>query len=77
MRALTRFVTIKGEEKKIADKYYNADRSFSGKQICSTIRKYVINSLTTYLPEILRNLGEIVREFRFFNDEEMVLICLN
>ena len=76
MRALTRFVTIKGEEKKIADKY-NADRSFSGRQICSTIRKYVINSLTTYLPEILRNLGEIVREFRFFDDEEMVLICLN
>ena len=36
-----------------------------------------INSLTAYLSEILRNLGEIVREFRFFDDEETVLIRLN
>ena len=65
----TRFLTIKGKEKKITDKYYNADRSnfFHTQQ-------YVINSFTAYLPEILRNLGEIVREFRFFDGEEMALI---
>ena len=35
------------------------------------------NSIIAYLPEILRNLGEIVREFRFFDDKETVLIRLN
>jgi hypothetical protein len=72
----TRFLTIKGE-KRFADNIRNGERPFSGRQICSTISKYVINSLTAYLPEILRNLGEIVREFRFFDDEETVLIGLN
>ena len=64
------------EEERFADKYYNAECSFSGRQICSTISKYTI-TIFAYLPGILRNLGEIVRELRFFDDEETVLIRFN